>query len=177
MAGYVSGYLIVAADWNIGLNFEFFGARPRSKRRVGEFFSAGKKLQWRCVRFAAGGVFFCKNFFARRCKSNAELRNCVAMAGASSSRRLRRKPLELEGDSQIPPHFLFKLCAALAARIWRFLRLKKTLKVSGRAEGIRTPDPLVPNQMRYQTALPPALCRPLRGPGIVAKKQTICGHL
>ena len=58
MAGYVSGYLIVAADWNIGLNFEFFGARPRSKRRVGELFSMGKKLQWRCVRFAAGGVFF-----------------------------------------------------------------------------------------------------------------------
>lgn len=108
-------------------------------------------------------IFFRKIFFARRRKSNAKLRNCVAMTGASSSRRLCRKPLELEGDPQIPPHFLFKLRAAFAARIWRFLRLKKTLKVSGRAEGIRTPDPLVPNQMRYQTALPPALCRPLRG--------------
>ena len=27
------------------------------------------------------------------------------------------------------------------------------LKISGRSRGIRTPDPLVPNQMRYQTAL------------------------
>lgn len=25
---YVSGYLIVAADWNIGLNFEFFWCAP-----------------------------------------------------------------------------------------------------------------------------------------------------
>ena len=32
--------------------------------------------------------------------------------------------------------------------------LLKTL-VNGRGGGIRTPDPLVPNQMRYQTALRP----------------------
>lgn len=147
------------------------------KEGLESFLARVKNFNGGAFALSQAECFFRKNFFARRCKSNAELRNCVAMAGASSSRRLRRKPLELEGDSQIPPHFLFKLRAALAARIWRFLRLKKTLKVSGRAEGIRTPDPLVPNQMRYQTALPPALCRPLRGPGIVAKKQTICGHL
>lgn len=147
------------------------------KEGLENFLARVKNFNGGAFALPQAGCFFCKIFFARRCKSNAELRNCVAMAGAGSSRRLRRKPLELEGDSQIPPHFLFKLCAALAARIWRFLRLKKTLKVSGRAEGIRTPDPLVPNQMRYQTALPPALCRPLREPGIVAKKQTICGHL
>ena len=39
------------------------------------------------------------------------------------------------------------------------VRLKKKRGVSrafiGRGGGIRTPDPLVPNQMRYQTALRP----------------------
>ena len=34
-------------------------------------------------------------------------------------------------------------------------QLSEVKDVVGRGGGIRTPDPLVPNQMRYQTALRP----------------------
>ena len=37
----------------------------------------------------------------------------------------------------------------------KLLKRKKNYKIIGRGGEIRTPDPLVPNQMRYQTALRP----------------------
>jgi hypothetical protein len=45
-----------------------------------------------------------------------------------------------------------------SARFWRPACCRYTSDVlSGRGRGIRTPDPLLPKQMRYQTALYPEL--------------------
>ena len=51
----------------------------------------------------------------------------------------------------------------------------------GRGRGIRTPDPLLPKQMRYQTAPCPARSRPrsgresyVRGPGASICRNAIC---
>ena len=38
-----------------------------------------------------------------------------------------------------------------------YLQTYKALKTNGRGERIRTSDPLVPNQVRYQTALRPEI--------------------
>jgi hypothetical protein len=56
-------------------------------------------------------------------------------------------------DSKLDAHTRLLEYAGVGLRWNR--ELSQTLDSNGRGGGIRTPDPLLPKQMRYQTALRP----------------------